>query len=148
MEFQATFSPTPGYVPTYFLPWADDFAIRLTIPPMGQRTGKGRSDPGNFFTAAISGCSVIFQGTPDNPTIYHCGGNSGYAGDLDDGAAFWEAVVDELIADDAANVRRDRGQVQASVVGGICDADRSHVCLPHRRQGNNDVNYSPHEEIC
>ena len=115
IEFQATFSPTPGYVPTYFLPWADDFAIRLTIPPMGQGTGKGRSDPGIFFTAAISGCSVIFQGTPDNPTIYHCGGNSGYPGDLDNGAAFWEAVVDEFIADDAANARRDRGQVQASV---------------------------------
>lgn len=76
IEFQATSAPTQGYVPAYFLPWADDFAIRLTIPPIGQRTGKSRSDPGIFFTAAISGCSVIFQGTPDNPTIYHCGGNS------------------------------------------------------------------------
>jgi hypothetical protein len=29
--------------------------------------------PKIFFTAVLSGCSIIFKGTQQNPTIYHCG---------------------------------------------------------------------------
>src|SRR5690606_16372614 len=29
--------------------------------------------PRFFFTAVLSGCSIMFKGTPQRPTIFHCG---------------------------------------------------------------------------
>ena len=109
--FASSYNNPGGYVPVYFLPWADEHAVRLTIPPMGQNN----PDPHIFFTAAISGCSIVFQGTTQNPTIYHCGGETRYDS-LDDAAEFWEAVVDEFIAQDGQGLgQRPAGQVQATI---------------------------------
>ena len=88
-----------GYVPVWYLPWnAYGASIRLTIPPAGTGAGPNNDDPDIFFTAAINGCSIFFQGTAQNPTIYHCGGSTGYGNtELDEGAWFWEHIVNDFI---------------------------------------------------
>lgn len=89
-----------GYIPIWYLPWDSSGAsIRLTIPPVGTHTGP--DDPDIFFTAAINGCSIFFQGTTQNPTIYHCGGGTGYGNNqLDEAAEFWQTIMDEFIGFD------------------------------------------------
>lgn len=50
----------------YFLPWTGrGGALYMTLPAGGA--------PRHFFTAALSGCSVMVVGPPNSPTIYHCG---------------------------------------------------------------------------
>src|SRR5579884_273844 len=78
------------WIPVYFLPWADNFVISLTIPKKAPTTGP---DPSVFLTAAINGCSVFVQGTPDQPTIYHAGGETKRGKDHFRAAGFWREVV-------------------------------------------------------
>jgi hypothetical protein len=116
ITFNATYTPTPGYVPVYFLPWENQHSIRITIPPMGHRTTKGLDDPDLFFTAGINGCSVLIEGTTQNPTIYHCGGGTGLA--EKEAAEFWEEVVNVFIGEEELSAvgQKDRGRnVVASV---------------------------------
>jgi len=95
-----------NWVPTWFLPWKPQAMVYMTIPPRG--TGAGGQDPDIFFTAAINGCSVFFQGTAQSPTVYHCGGDPDYrpnpkmktvdgfkkpVRDPSEAAAFWRALV-------------------------------------------------------
>jgi hypothetical protein len=107
IDCKASISPKPAWVPTYFLPWKVQSIVWMTIP----RKGHGRigaPDPDIFFTAAINGCSVFFQGQPQNPTIYHCGGDPDYrpnpkrknvggimkpVRDPDEAATFWRSLV-------------------------------------------------------
>jgi len=79
---------------------------RKGVPPVGAAVGQ--PDPDIFFTAAINGCSVFFQGTAQNPTVYHCGGDPDYrphpkmakvngfkkaVRDPNEAAEFWRALV-------------------------------------------------------
>jgi hypothetical protein len=58
--------------PIYYLPWASNKMLRMTIPKKGAG-GATLADPDIFFTAGINGCSVFIEGSRDNPTIYHAG---------------------------------------------------------------------------
>ena len=44
----------------------------LTIPNRGPGLTEAQH-PRFFFTAVLSGCSIIFKGTAQQPTIFHCG---------------------------------------------------------------------------
>lgn len=108
--FDATYAVTANYVPVYFLPWdTSGAAIRLTIPAAPPNKGPSHpidaANPYLFFTAAINGCSIFFRGTPQSPTIFHCGGSTGRT-DLNDQAEFWQAVMDEFVQLDDAKVGR------------------------------------------
>ena len=76
------------HVPMYFLPWSAGGAIiRLTIPRVRDIV-QGQLDSPYFFTATITGCSIFIKGTPDHPTIYHAGGETG-ENDPTAAAQFW-----------------------------------------------------------
>jgi hypothetical protein len=88
LHFDAVYAPRADYVPVYFLPWeAQGGVIRITIPP------PAAGDPDIFFTAAINGCSVFFQGTAQNPTIYHAGFMGTTRTDPNASAKFWRDTV-------------------------------------------------------
>ena len=83
------------WVPVYYLPWDEGGAIvHLTIPKKGTIGPDSHIlDPDIFFTAAINGCSIFVQGTPENPTVYHAGGDTGRGDDMARGAGFWRDVL-------------------------------------------------------
>lgn len=87
--------PKKKWVPAYYLPWDEGGAIvHMTIPKQGTISSESHVlDPDIFFTAAINGCSVFIQGTPENPTIYHAGGDTKRGDDMARGAAFWREVL-------------------------------------------------------
>jgi hypothetical protein len=67
-------------VPVYYLPWDDrGAAVRMEIPDRDPALPEDQH-PNVFFTAILSGCSIIFKGTSQNPTIYHCGTAGGEVG--------------------------------------------------------------------
>jgi hypothetical protein len=110
ITFDATYAVTPNYVPVYYLPWEDAGAsIRLTIPVAAVNKGPSHpldpADPYLFFTAAINGCSIFFRGTPQHPTIFHCGGSTGRTA-LNDQAQFWQEVMAEFVQSDDAKLGR------------------------------------------
>jgi hypothetical protein len=76
-------TPTVGGatgVPVYYLPWDDrGAAVRMEIPDQDPNLSEDKH-PRIFFTAVLSGCSIIFKGTARNPTIYHCGTAGGEVG--------------------------------------------------------------------
>jgi hypothetical protein len=64
---------TGAGLPVYFLPWdRRGAAVELTIPNANPAL-PDHQHPRFFFTAVLSGCSIMFKGTPQNPTIFHCG---------------------------------------------------------------------------
>lgn len=59
--------------PSYFLPWdSRGAAVEMTIPRFNVGDD-ATANPPIFFTAVLSGCSIVFKGTADKPTIFHCG---------------------------------------------------------------------------
>jgi hypothetical protein len=59
------FTTAPHGFDAYYLPWTGRGGVLyMTLPPGG---------PDYFFTAALSGCSVMIVGPPNAPTVYHCG---------------------------------------------------------------------------
>ncbi|HEY1218171.1 MAG: hypothetical protein ABSE42_18700 [Bryobacteraceae bacterium] len=88
-------NPNSGWVPSYYLPWDESGTIvHMTIPKQGTISSESHIlDPDIFFTAAINGCSIFIQGTPESPTVYHAGGDTGRGDDLARGAAFWREVL-------------------------------------------------------
>ncbi|MGH7238508.1 MAG: hypothetical protein ACREHG_00425 [Candidatus Saccharimonadales bacterium] len=59
--------------PCYFLPWdSRGAAVEMTIPPFNIGDD-ATANPPIFFTAVLSGCSIVFKGSPAKPTIFHCG---------------------------------------------------------------------------
>lgn len=64
-----------SYFPCWFLPWASNHLTKMHIPPrIPARAGRRASlDPDLFFTAAISGCSVMAAGDPKAPIVTHGG---------------------------------------------------------------------------
>jgi hypothetical protein len=89
-------------VPVYYLPWGSGVAMQLDIPS-NQKLQNANIDitdkekhPNLFFTAGLSGCSIIFKGTEYSPTIFHCGLESGNVkAQLDN--KFWEQVLDKTV---------------------------------------------------
>jgi|GEM_PF-1583975 len=83
------------WVPVYFLPWDQGGAIvQLTIPRVGEISRESNVyDPDIFFTAAINGCSIFVQGSPERPTIYHAGGDTGRGKHLSASAGFWREML-------------------------------------------------------
>lgn len=64
----------------YFLPWdSRGAAVELTIPRFALGDD-ATANPPIFFTAVLSGCSIIFKGSASKPTIFHCGTAGGGAG--------------------------------------------------------------------
>jgi hypothetical protein len=49
----------------YFLPWSEGCGYRVTLSP------SGGFDSALFVTAELNGCTVIVDGPPETPTVYH-----------------------------------------------------------------------------
>lgn len=98
LEVDASLAQQAGYVKAYYLPWdIGGASIRLTIPPQNAT----RTDPDVFFTAAINGCSIYFQGARNNPTVYHSGGSTNFAKQqIQETVGFWDALMQEFQAYD------------------------------------------------
>ena len=102
IHFDSQFSPRADYVPVFFLPWESaGGVIRITLPPAAV------GDPEIFFTAAINGCSIFFQGNDQNPVIYHAGGPTNRA-DANAAAKYWRDTV-------RANLKAGRGGITGEV---------------------------------
>lgn len=65
-SIQLEFTTAPNGFNAYFLPWTGRGGVLyMTLPPGGA--------PRHFFTAGLSGCSIMVIGPPNAPTVYHCG---------------------------------------------------------------------------
>ena len=62
-----TFTNAPAGFDAYFLPWDGRGGVAYMTLAAGAGT------PDYFFTAALSGCSVMVVGPAGAPTVYHCG---------------------------------------------------------------------------
>jgi len=81
----------PPRMAIYFLPWAQDQALRTTLRKTRDQAQRGTktaivqnpanpqalppqdtNDPDIFFTAAVNGCMVVVEGTRQEPVVYHC----------------------------------------------------------------------------
>jgi len=58
-----------GYVPGYWLPWTVNNTNKITL--VDKRPYKSGGTPLAFFTAQLTGCSIIIQGDRLAPTVYH-----------------------------------------------------------------------------
>lgn len=61
--------PTEGYRPCFWLPWEMGQIIKCTLNDKGHRGGDEEVDV--FFTAPVDGCSVLIEGPPHTPSVYH-----------------------------------------------------------------------------
>ncbi len=86
-------------LPIYFLPWdRHGAAVELTIANLNPALPEAQH-PRFFFTAVLSGCSIMFKGTPQNPTIFHCGTGGVGSDELPttgDSNVFWRTFVDRV----------------------------------------------------
>jgi len=58
-----------GYVPGYWLPWKVNDTNKITL--VDKRRHKTGGTPLAFFTAQLTGCSIVVQGNRMTPTVYH-----------------------------------------------------------------------------
>jgi len=77
-------------IPAWFLPWRQAGAlVKLKISDVNNNGGQlainavNHPNPGLFFTAALSGCSVFVVGNPRNPSVYHGGSGNPLGAALD-----------------------------------------------------------------
>jgi len=92
---EARYVASPDKIPVYWLPWDTAGAIiSLHIPAAPQ---PNVPDPDRFFTAAINGCSVFFQGNQQSPIVFHAGGSTGAQPNAASGAAFWRGLVTQIL---------------------------------------------------
>lgn len=95
-----------NYVRVWFLPWASNHATRMTIPPKAPPLpGQDMQYSDIFLTAALSGCSVFITGSPQEPTIWHCGtesarSNPTHTHHYADAANHWRGLVRAQMAVD------------------------------------------------
>ncbi len=61
----------------WWLPWQSRHIVTLEIDglggPLQDNAGQNFPNPGLFFTAAVSGCSVFVRGHLQHPKVYHAG---------------------------------------------------------------------------
>lgn len=100
--------------PCYFLPWDTRGAIVEINIPQG---ANGDGTPDIFFTAVLSGCSIIFKGTPQRPTVFH-GGTGGTTGGgaptTGDSNTFWRHLVREAKNLGLGDTRNRREQIKST----------------------------------
>lgn len=60
---------TSASFPIYYLPWAEDQVVRVTLKPSKHQAVS--REPDVFFTDNLQGCMVTVEGPPENPTVYH-----------------------------------------------------------------------------
>ncbi|MBW3600511.1 MAG: hypothetical protein KY475_25010 [Planctomycetes bacterium] len=86
--------PTAYTTEMYFLPWDPrGGAVELKIP-------SGADGPFLFLTAALSGCSVFVDGTPQKPRIFHCGTQENTGSDTS-AKEFWKSVAKKIGLDES-----------------------------------------------
>jgi hypothetical protein len=97
------FASRNNYIPIYFLPWIKansggvpqlEIPNFTTSPTVQDNEGNNIPNPAIFFTASITGCSIFFQGTAQNPTVFHAGGATGHSNNPVNAANHWRAIVD------------------------------------------------------
>lgn len=86
-----------NWFPAFYLPWEAGQAIRVTL-----------KDPADtvrfFFTSTVDGCSVIVEGSPEAPTVYHLNDSGGGGNPPDIGApqaqqnAYWRPKQQTMVA--------------------------------------------------
>lgn len=125
------FDENPAYIPVYFLPWiksGDGGVVNLHIPDIAlkaqvpNKQGNMIPNPGIFFTASISGCSIFFKNTDREPRIYHAGGSTGHSNNPVNAALHWQTVMNDPMgmAKGAVNAEVNKTQYIADgvTVGG------------------------------
>lgn len=80
-------------VPIYFLPWNSGSLVTMKLKAANGEDNDDPDNPGIFFTAALSGCSVFVDGAPTRPRVVH----AGITGKLSVNAqGFWEERLVDL----------------------------------------------------
>ena len=89
------FSPvySDARVPMYFLPWNSGSLVSMHLRESHGEDNDDPDNPGIFFTAALSGCSVFVDGHPARPRIVHAGLNGKLAMNA---RQFWEERLADL----------------------------------------------------
>lgn len=64
------------WFPCFYLPWQAQATYRITL----KHTGGFVEEPRIFVTSTVDGCSVIVEGSPDHPTVYHLNDAGGGGG--------------------------------------------------------------------
>ena len=102
--------------PCFFLPWDHrGAAVEMTIPRF-VAGGDQVANPPLFFTACLSGCSIMFKGSPGHPTIVHCGtagATGGEAATVGESNQFFRAMMSDIRA---KGLGRARKTVKAQVL--------------------------------
>ena len=93
--------------PVYYLPYAPNRTTRMKLKPSRKHarvdSGSRVMDPDVFVTAALQGCSIFVDGTPDAPVVYHLNA-AGFGGEMSDGQTEREAL--QLVQRKEAEMRR------------------------------------------
>lgn len=55
------------WFPCYYLPWQAQATFRITL----KHADGFLVEPRIFLTSTVDGCSVIIEGSPEHPTVYH-----------------------------------------------------------------------------
>jgi hypothetical protein len=97
------------HIACWFLPWASNHLTTFQLPPkIPPRLGGAPSsavDPDLFFTAAISGCSVMVAGDAKSPIVTHGGTRAARSKTSDDNAfvagnsrMHWQSLFERELA--------------------------------------------------
>jgi hypothetical protein len=119
VTFTGSYTGAVGKFQAYFLPWSAAGAIiKMTIPD--KATLAPTADDSNyFFTATITGCSIFVKGPPNNPTVYHAGGET-KKNSPRSAARFWRNLLDRHDPGAAPAAKVDKRDYirQPNVAGG------------------------------
>jgi hypothetical protein len=109
----------------WFLPWASNHLTTFQLPPKippkpGAAAAKTSLDPDLFFTAAISGCSVMVAGDPKSPIVTH-GGTASSRSKLTDENAFtaWSFYLQKTVTFTFTRLRKKKGTLSTSYVPAV-----------------------------
>lgn len=120
------FSPSyqRGYKPGFWLPYQDDTVRKITL--VDKRYGISKHFYGEaqaFFTSTLSGCTIVFSGSTENPTVYHI--NAGNYNGL-------ETKRDEYILDKWRSIRPAKRLFNVGIdeYGLKCLVHHAHIIKP------------------
>ncbi len=60
-----------NWIPAFWLPWDQGMIYKCTLKDSRSGFSRLGDEVSIFFTAALDGCSVIVEGVPDKPSVYH-----------------------------------------------------------------------------
>ena len=121
------------HIACWFLPWASNHLTMIQRPPkIPTRLGGAPSsavDPDLFFTAAISGCSVMVAGDAKSPFVTHGGTRTARSKTSDenalpqgcvfgvrDGAGSWSFYLQKTVTFSFTRLRKKKGFLSSSYV--------------------------------